>query len=156
MPDITERIPRPQIGRARMPRSEMRPEITPKFTNLAQPGSFLHLAIPFVGTLQNIENGCELRIPDSDNIHLHRKECERIRRMLVQPAYCGKVILAEVHGNPHRDPVLETGQIGENLPQVLEVGASQLIFDNDQIVYLSEVIVECNSGYNVSPIRTDR
>ena len=35
MPDIAVRVPRPQIRRIRVSRSEMRPEVAPKFTKLA-------------------------------------------------------------------------------------------------------------------------
>ena len=59
------------------------------------------------------------------------------------------MFISEAFGDPDYNLGFQTGQIGEDLTQVLQVGEFKLILDKYTVVSLR------NARYNVRPIRPD-
>jgi len=134
------------------PRKAVSPKLALEFASPAEfprPAGYLDLAVPFVGSFENVKDGGELRVSDLDDTNLYREEGKRVHSVLVEPTDCGQMLVSKALCDPHDDFGFQASQVGEDLAQVLKVGPFQLILNEDTVISLR------NTGNDVSPIRAN-
>ncbi len=93
-----------------------------------------NLPIPIVWPFDDLEKRCIRGFRYANDTHSHCKKGERINRMLVQPAYGGKMFIAERRCNPNHRMGFQPRQISHNLAKVGVIRSLKLVFDQNYAV----------------------
>ena len=64
------------------------------------------------------------------------------------------MLVAELLGNPHHRPCVQTGRVGQQLAQVVVIGASELVLDHDPRLVVATAVQP--SAENVGAETADR
>lgn len=86
---------------------------------------------PVIGALQNGELGGWIGVTNFPQLNFDEKECEVFGGMFVEILDGGTMFFASVFNNPHEDCNVSTCGVGEEFAEVIVVGASVLVFDEN-------------------------
>ena len=108
---------------------------------LPQPGQFrlrcgypsAQPAFPGIGFLNNLEYWGEGAVADPHHAEPNGEEGEILGGIRVQPPDGRTVLLPKPRRDPNHDLRIETGQIGQNLPEVPVIRTLQLVLDEHPV-----------------------